>query len=88
MAYTRQELEILAAFGQRVRAARKARGWTQEDLAYEADLDRTYIGGIERGQRNVAILALNKLACALGEGFEGFFPYETRANAKTKRRGR
>lgn len=78
MGYTRQEQAILAAFGQRVRAAREARGWTQEDLAYEAGLDRTYIGGIERGQRNIALLSLNKLALALGEGFGDFFPYDAK----------
>jgi transcriptional regulator with XRE-family HTH domain len=76
MAYTRQEQAILAEFGKRVRAAREARGWTQEDLAYEAGLDRTYIGGIERGERNLALLSLNKVALALGEDFCGFFPCE------------
>ena len=75
MAYTRQEQAILVAFGRRVRTAREARGWTQEDLAYETGLDRTYIGGIERGERNIALLSLNKLAKALGEGFGDFFPY-------------
>jgi len=75
MPYTRQEQAILAAFGRRIREARKARGWTQEDLAYEAELDRTYIGGIERGERNIALLSLNKLAVALGEGFGDFFSY-------------
>lgn len=86
MGYTRQEQEILAAFGRRVRAAREARGWTQEDLADEAELDRTYIGGIERGQRNVAILALNKLADALDEGFGDFFPYAAQAAPRRRRR--
>jgi transcriptional regulator with XRE-family HTH domain len=75
MAYTRQEQAILVAFGRRIRAAREARDWTQEDLAYEAELDRTYIGGIERGERNIALLSLNKLAMALGEGFGDFFPH-------------
>lgn len=75
MAYTRQEQAILVAFGTRVRTARETRGWTQEDLAHEAGLDRTYIGGIERGERNIALLNLNKLAKALGEGFGDFFPY-------------
>ena len=75
MAYTRQEKAVLVAFGRRIRAAREARGWTQEDLAHQADLDRTYIGGIERGERNIALLSLNKLAKALGDGFGDFFPY-------------
>lgn len=77
MVYTRQEKAILAAFGRRVRAAREARGWSQEDLAYEAGLDRTYVGGIERGERNIALLSLNKLASALDEGFGDFFPCGT-----------
>jgi transcriptional regulator with XRE-family HTH domain len=82
MGYTRQEQAILRAFGERVRAARKARGWTQEDLAYEAQLDRTYIGGIERGRRNIALLSLNRLAVALGEGFGDFFPFDPKRETK------
>ena len=74
MAYTRQEKEILAALGRRIRVARETRGWSQEDLAYEAGLDRTYVGGIERGERNVALLNLNKIAAALDDSFDGFFP--------------
>ena len=77
MAYTRGEKEVLVAFGRRIRSAREARGWSQEDLAYEAGLDRTYIGGIERGERNIALLNLNKLAQALDESFGNFFPYNT-----------
>ncbi|MEX2126094.1 MAG: helix-turn-helix transcriptional regulator [Woeseia sp.] len=74
MAYTRSERAILREFGDRVRSAREARSWTQEDLAAEAGLDRTYIGGIERGERNLALLNVNKLAVALGDGFYGFLP--------------
>jgi transcriptional regulator with XRE-family HTH domain len=53
-------------FGKRVRALRGKRGWSQEKLAEEAELDRTYIGGIERGERNVALLNICRLAKALG----------------------
>jgi transcriptional regulator with XRE-family HTH domain len=74
MPYTRSQRAVLREFGERVRGAREARGWTQEELAAEADLDRTYIGGIERGERNLALLNVNKLAVALGEGFAGFLP--------------
>lgn len=38
---------------------------SQEDLAYKADLDRSYVGGIERGEHNVALMSLVKLAKAL-----------------------
>ncbi len=78
MAYTAKEREVLREFGRRVRAARDAHGWTQEELADEAGLDRTYVGGIERGERNPALLNLNKLALALGEKFSGFLPYRVR----------
>ncbi len=53
-------------FGQKVRAARKSLGWSQEELAHASDLDRTYIGGIERGERNVSIVNIAKIANALG----------------------
>lgn len=74
MAYTKAEREVLVAFGQRVRDAREARGWTQEDLAEKTNMDRTYIGGIERGERNPSLLNINKLARALGEKSVGFLP--------------
>jgi transcriptional regulator with XRE-family HTH domain len=45
---------------------RKERGWTQEALAHECDLHRTYIGDIERHARNVTIDNIEKLANALG----------------------
>lgn len=74
MPYTRSERAILREFGERVRRARESRGWTQEELAGEAGLDRTYIGGVERGERNLALLNMNKLAVTLGDGFSGFLP--------------
>lgn len=52
-------------FGQKVRSVRKGLGWSQEELAYASDLDRTYIGGIERGERNVSIVNIAKIAKAL-----------------------
>ena len=57
--------EILLKFGARVRQLRGKRGWSQEELAAEAGLDRTYIGGIERGERNVALINVAKIAQAL-----------------------
>jgi len=55
----------LVTLGNRIRAARKNNGWTQEELAEAANLDRSYIGGIERGERNVSILTLCHIARAL-----------------------
>lgn len=52
-------------FGSNVRKVRQQRKLTQEDLAYEADLDLTYIGGIERGKRNPSLLVMGRIAEAL-----------------------
>lgn len=52
--------------GSNVRALRIAKGLTQEELAFEADLDLTYVGGIERGKRNPSLLVMARLADALG----------------------
>ena len=49
-----------------MRQSRKAAGMTQEQLAFEAQLDLTYIGGIERGRRNPSLLAMARIADALG----------------------
>ena len=57
--------DILIQFGERVRALRKEYGWSQEDFAAECGLDRTYVGGIERGERNVALRNIEKIAGAL-----------------------
>jgi transcriptional regulator with XRE-family HTH domain len=55
----------LAAFGQSMRAYRTASGLTQEDLADLANLDRSYVGGVERGERNLTLLNLLTIAKAL-----------------------
>ena len=57
---------ILLAFGQNVRKFRDAKGFSQEQLAEKADLDRTYISDIERGARNPGVKNLVKLAKGLG----------------------
>lgn len=51
--------------GRNVRRFRQQRRMTQEKLAFEADLDLTYIGGIERGRRNPSLLVLARIADAL-----------------------
>ena len=56
----------LQQFGQIVREYRKAIGVSQEELASRTDIHRTYIGGIERGERNPTLLMILRLAKALG----------------------
>jgi len=58
--------QILKAFGATLRAYRQAAGLSQEKLAAKAGLDRTYVGGAERGERNVALVNIVRLAEALG----------------------
>jgi transcriptional regulator with XRE-family HTH domain len=55
----------LTAFGARVQKARQRLGLSQEDLADLSGLHRTYVGGVERGERNVGLLNLLRLARAL-----------------------
>ena len=58
--------QIKRRFGKQVREFRKRRGLSQEALALRCDLDRSYIGGVERGERNVSLLNIHRIADALG----------------------
>lgn len=58
--------DVLKQFGKRVRALREQAGLSQEAFADRCGLDRTYIGGIERGERNVALRNIEIIAQALG----------------------
>lgn len=58
--------DYLQALGKRVQALRKAMGWSQQQLADAAKLDRTYISAVEHGKQNLTLGAISKLADALG----------------------
>lgn len=59
------EYRILRHFGEQVKRLRKKRIWSQEELAKRAGLHRTYIGSIERGERNVSLINVERIAKAL-----------------------
>jgi transcriptional regulator with XRE-family HTH domain len=58
-------MDIRRRVGLNIKAARSAKGWSQEELADRAELHRTYISGLERGVRNPTVTVLEKVARAL-----------------------
>jgi transcriptional regulator with XRE-family HTH domain len=58
--------EAQAQLGERVRRLREQRGWSQEGFAHEGGLGRSFAGAIERGEKDVRLSTLTKLARALG----------------------
>ena len=67
---------ILKRFGLKVRSLRKKTGLSQEALALSCSLDRTYIGGVERGERNISLVNIYKIAAALGVPVKDLFNNE------------
>ena len=65
--------KILIDFGHKVRQRRLERGFSQEELAFRADLHRTYIGMIERAEKNITLLNIEKIANALNTNISELF---------------
>jgi len=65
--------EVLTTFGKRIQELRKQRGMTQEQLADAASLHRTYIGMIERAEKNITLINIEKLAKALKVSIRDLF---------------
>lgn len=57
---------VLVAFGQAVREVRVQVGVSQEELAHRAGIDRSYMSSIERGEQNVGLMSMSRVAAALG----------------------
>ncbi len=65
--------DLLRAVGDRVRSLRRKRGWTQEDLAAKAEIDRTFVADVERGKRNLTLVYIGVLATAFDLTLAQFF---------------
>jgi transcriptional regulator with XRE-family HTH domain len=66
-------MEIKEKIGTRIKALREVKAMSQKDLAYESDLDRSYIASVESGQRNISIVNIEKIANALKVSLKEFF---------------
>jgi len=66
-------MNIQVQFGKRIKELRKAKGLSQEALAFNAGLDRSYMTGIENGKRNVSIVNIEKIAIALEVSISDLF---------------
>lgn len=80
--------DLRAAFGERVRKLREQRGLSQAQLAERADLDVTYISGIERGRRNPGLNTLGRVARALGVTLPALVGRLRQPQPRDVRRGR
>jgi transcriptional regulator with XRE-family HTH domain len=62
----RKAPEIEKKLGDAIRAMRLEKGWSQEELSFESGLHRTYIGAVERGEKNLTVKNLVRIARSLG----------------------
>lgn len=63
--YSKEEKSYLLKVGDKIRQLRTDIGLSQEKLSFACNLDRTYIGSVERGERNISVINLQKIATAL-----------------------
>ncbi|MDP7979915.1 helix-turn-helix domain-containing protein [Bacillus sp. WLY-B-L8] len=64
---------LIKAIGHNIRVIRKGKGLSQEELAFKANLHPTYIGQVERGEKNITIVTLSTILRSLGITLESFF---------------
>ncbi len=66
-------MDIKATIGLRIKTLREAKNMAQKDLAFGADLDRSYIASVESGKRNISIVNIEKISIALQVSLKEFF---------------
>lgn len=74
MKTNKSDNEKLIIIGNNIRKYREKQGWSQESFAHECNLHRTYIGSIERGERNITILNLIKIKKNLDVKLDDLYP--------------
>lgn len=70
----KNKTDTLRIIGDNIRKYRNVKGWSQEDLAQECELHRTYIGSVERGEKNITILNLLKIKEKLDIRLKDLYP--------------
>ena len=66
-------MDIKTKIGKRIKNLRTEKDLTQEELGHIANIDRTYINGVENGRRNISIINIEKIAFALEKSLRDFF---------------
>lgn len=79
--------QIVSSFGTALRQLREAKGWSQEVLAERADLNRSYIGELERGRAIASLLTIQKLSFALGLSLTNLLSHAERIDQMRTVRG-
>ena len=73
-------MDIKNLIGNRIKELRKEKKLSQESLANIAEVDRTYMTGVENGQRNISVQVLLKIILALGSTYKDFFNHSSFGN--------
>ena len=76
-------MDVKSKIGIRIKELRQEKNMSQKDLAYSSDLDRSYIASVEKGQRNISIVNIEKISIALGVSLSKFFKHERFDNHST-----
>lgn len=66
-------MDIKQKIGKRIKELRALKGFSQEELAARADIDRTYVNSVENGKRNISIINIEKVAAGLEVSIQDFF---------------